>query len=487
LSTEIHLIPKRPQCTCCGDPTLMQKPLPLLLGSRKKKFTADGGHRYCVPEETLRKNKHHISSITGIIRELQKVSLADANDLVHTYVAKHHFTTMFDDLDDLRINIGGRSVGKGKTDLQAKVSALGEAIERYSSVFQGDEPRERGNYGKFGDRAIHPNTCMNYSQEQYNTREEWNTSHPNSKFQKVPEPFDEEEERDWTPVWSLTDGEFKYLPTAYCYPGYPKPPQADCWSNSNGSAAGNTIEEAILQGFMELVERDCVALWWYNRIKRPEVNLDSFDETYFSALKNYYQKLNRDLWVIDITNDFNIPTFAAISRRIDRQEKEEDIIYGFAAHFDSKLAIGRALTEVNQNLSNVQAANADGSTRYPIYSDFFALEWWKTATLENQPYLVPDESMAPKVWDDYPQEWSDDLLEDITICQQLVEKKGMEMLVLDQTRPDIGLKVVKVIVPGMRHFWRRFGAGRLYEIPVQLGWLKEPLPEKQLNPFPIWW
>ena len=40
------------------------------------------------------------------------------------------------------------------------------------------------------------------------------------------------------------------------------------------------------------------------------------------------------------------------------------------------------------------------------------------------------------------------------------------MLVLNQTRPDIGLPVVKVIIPGLRHFWSRFGAGRLYDVPV---------------------
>jgi ribosomal protein S12 methylthiotransferase accessory factor len=87
---------------------------------------------------------------------------------------------------------------------------------------------------------------------------------------------------------------------------------------------------------------------------------------------------------------------------------------------------------------------------------------------------------------DYPQVWSNDLLDDVMICKQIVEKHGMEMLVLDQTRPDIGLKVVKVVVPGMRHWWKRLGSGRLYEVPVQLGWLKEQLQENQLNPFPMW-
>lgn len=486
LTTESHTLIKRPQCPRCGDPSLMQKPLPIILGSRKKNFTADGGHRYCSPEETLRKYQHHISPIAGVIRQQKKVSPV-SNGLIHTYVVSHHFATMFDDIDALRVNLGGgRSSGKGKTDSQARASGLCEAIERYSRVFQGDEPRQQGSYRQLEDKAIHPNACMNFSQEQYRNREEWNGSHPsNLHNQKVPEPFDESRKIEWTPVWSLNHQEFKYLPTAYCYEGYPKPLKPDCWSDSNGCAAGNTIEEAILQGFMELVERDCVALWWYNRVKRPKVDVDSFDDPYFQDLKDYYQTLNRELWVLDITSDFNIPTFAAISRRIDREV--EDIIYGFGAHFDPRIAIERSLTEVNQNLANVGTANADGSTRYPRYSDLFALEWWKTATIENQPYLTPDQSVTPKVRSDYSQIWSNDLRDDVRTCQQLVEVKGMEILILDQTRPDIGLKVVKVIVPGMRHFWRRFGSGRLYEVPVQLGWLKESLSEHQLNSFPIWW
>jgi ribosomal protein S12 methylthiotransferase accessory factor len=61
-------------------------------------------------------------------------------------------------------------------------------------------------------------------------------------------------------------------------------------------------------------------------------------------------------------------------------------------------------------------------------------------------------------------------------------RQGLETLVLDQTRPDVGLSVVKVIVPGLRHFWRRLAPGRLYDVPVRLGWLPAPVPEAQLNP-----
>jgi bacteriocin biosynthesis cyclodehydratase domain-containing protein len=483
LEIQNHVLVKRPQCPNCGNITgFNAEPYPIVLGHRQKNFTLDGGHRCFSPEEIFKKYQHHISPLTGVIRGLGKID-RNSDTLIHTYVARHHFATIFDDLNALRQNISGRSAGKGKTDQQAKVSALCEAIERYSGVFQGNESRHKGSYQQLIDRAIHPNACMNFSQAQYSDRHNWNAN-CSGWFQKIPEPFDEEKEIEWTPVWSLTHQEFKYLPTAYCYYGYPNFLMPDCWADSNGCAAGNTIEEAILQGFMELVERDCVALWWYNCLKKPQLDLDSFNDPYFQALKKYYQTIHRELWVLDITNDLNIPTFVAISRRIDRAP--EDIILGFGTHFDPQIAINRALTEMNQILPNVLFANADGSTKYPASSDTLAIKWWQTVTVESQSYLLPDKSITPKLCNNYPQNRSEDLLEDIILCQQLVEKNGMEMLVLEQTRADIKLRVVKVIIPGMRHWWRRLGSGRLYDVPVKMGWLKQPFNENQLNPFPMW-
>ena len=482
LQSQEHHVVKRPQCPSCGqiNQGLEQKPLPVVLGHRQKNFTADGGHRYCPPQETLRKYQHHLSPLTGVVRELTKLP---GNRLNHTYIAKHHFVTIFDDLDNLRKNLGGRSAGKGRTDIQARASGFCEAIERYSGVFQGNEIRIASSYQQMGEQAIHPNSCMNFSQQQYQTREEWNAQ-CHGWFQKIPQPFEQTREIDWTPVWSLTNQEFKYLPTAYCYYGYPQSEQLDCWADSNGCAAGNTIEEAILQGFMELVERDSVALWWYNRLQKPQVDLDSFDEPYYHSLKQYYQELGRDLWVLDITSDLNIPTFAAISCK--REQAIADIILGYGTHFDPKIAMSRALTELNQILPSVISTKADGTTNYPQYIDPLAVKWWTNATLANHPYLVPHNQIKPKTYSDYDYLASNDLLDDVQLCQKIVEAKNMEMLVLDQTRPDIGLRVAKVVVPGMRHMWQRLGAGRLYDVPVKMGWLQESLTEEQLNPFPMW-
>ena len=90
-----------------------------------------------------------------------------------------------------------------------------------------------------------------------------------------------------------------------------------------------------------------------------------------------------------------------------------------------------------------------------------------------------------RLWNSFPKCWTDDLKEDILLCQRRLEEQGLELLVLDQTRPEIGMPVVKVIVPGLRHFWARLAPGRLYEVPVKLGWHDRQLREEELNPIPM--
>jgi ribosomal protein S12 methylthiotransferase accessory factor len=479
LETQKHRLVRRPQCPRCGDPAHQsgREPAPVILQSQKKQFTADGGHRATSPEQTLARYEHHVSPITGAVTMLSRLP-ADEDRFLHVYIAGHNQARKHDSLYFLRKGLRARSGGKGMTEAQARASGLCEALERFSGNFQGDEIRRRASYQQLGAGAIHPNACMLFSAEQYRRRQEWNAR--GSHFQHVPELFDEEAQVDWTPVWSLTAREFKYLPTGYLYYGYPVSRQAHYYyADSNGNAAGNTLEEAILQGFMELVERDSVGLWWYNRLRRPAVDLDSFDEPYIQELRRQYQKLNREVWVLDLTSDLQIPAFAAISRRTD--QAAEHIMLGFGAHFDPRIGVLRALTEVNQFVALWKGIDLTDEEKR---EDPELWRWLQTATVANQPYLVADDA-PPRTRSDYGQTWSDDVREDVLRCQQIVERQGLEMLVLDQTRPDLGLPVAKVIVPGIRHFWARYAPGRLYDVPVKLGWRQQPLAEDQLNLIPM--
>ena len=477
-----HVVVRRPQCPACGDPEVYRTVRPIVLQSAPKKFMGDGGHRTLFPEETFARNEHHISPLTGVVNWLVDIT-GEANGLAYSYIAGHNFAMGPDNVAGLLQSLRSRTGGKGMTEIQAKVSAIGEAVERYSGVWRGDEPVVRGSFETLGDQAIDPRTCLLFSDRQYANRVEWNTQRRGFNIHIVPNPFDEAYDLDWTPVWSLAHQEQRYLPAAYCYYGHPEANNPFfCMGDSNGCSAGNTLEEAILQGFLELVERDCAAMWWYNQAKRPAVDLDSFDLPYLRTLRSYYESLNRDLWVLDITSDLGIPAFVAVSRRVDTPV--EDITIGLAAHLDPRIAMLRAVTEVNQFLPAVSKKAPDGSTAYS-FPDGEAVEWWKTATIAKQAYLVPDSSVAMRRLNDFSAHFSSDVQTDVQACLENVQRVGLEMYVLDQTRPDIGMAVCRVIVPGMRHFWRRLGPGRLYDVPVQLGWLDRPTLEQDLNPYSI--
>ena len=301
-------------------------------------------------------------------------------------------------------------------------------------------------------------------------------------YNVVPPRLDPEGEIDWTPVWSLTQQRHRYLPTSMLYsmPAEAREPH-DLIADSNGCAAGNTREEAILQGFYELVERDAFAVWWYNRLRVPAVDLSSFDDAYLASAPRYYARRERELWLLDVTSDLGIPTFVALSRRTSAET--EDIIYGAGAHDDPRIAALRAICELNQCLTWLPDPAKPGGA--PTIDDPLALRWWRTARLADCPWLAPAADQRPSKASRYPVNESTDTREDVETCRSLVEASGMEFLVLDQTRPDIGMPVVRVIVPGMRHFWARFAPGRLYDVPVSMGSRDHPLAEADLNPAPV--
>ncbi len=481
-SSRTHDLVRNPSCPICGNPP-SHEAVPVELVSGKVAFAQDGGHRTIPPEATLRKYEHLISPITGIINTLW--SVPGMGDIIHVYGAGHNAAVRLDRMEDLKVGLRNSSAGKGASETQAKASAISEALERYCGEADGSEIRIPGSFRemriKWGEAVIHPNTVMCYSDTQYAKRAILNAR--KSKFNKVPEPFDNEVCVDWTPVWSLTEERQKYLPTQLLYFRAKAGKDCDtfyCMGCSNGNAAGNTREEAVIQGFFELVERDATALWWYNRLPRPGVDIDSFGETWFMDLAAHYDSLGRDLWALDITTDLGIPAFAAFSAL--RQGTGEHILFGLGCHLDARIALQRALAEMNQMLWLSQAGGESGKT---VIEDAEVLSWLKTATRANQPYIVPDARAARRTRADYQKLYSGDLLIDILECRRRVEKRGMEVLVLDQTRPDIGMPVVKVIVPGLRHFWARYAPGRLYNVPVAMGWLDKPLMEEELNPIPV--
>jgi ribosomal protein S12 methylthiotransferase accessory factor len=101
--------------------------------------------------------------------------------------------------------------------------------------------------------------------------------------------------------------------------------------------------------------------------------------------------------------------------------------------------------------------------------------------MRDYPYLLPSGSAAAPLGL-AAKFGSLDTREQVMACVDIATRAGLDFLVLDQTRPDIDVPVIRVIVPGMRHFYRRFAPGRLYDVPIKLGLLDRPVAEKDLNP-----
>ena len=476
-----HELRARPQCPSCGDPTRVRITArrPVVLAPRSKARTGrGGGHRSQPPEQVLEAYQHLVSPVTGVIKEIGRDRRGPT--FFNAFRSGPNLATGARTLRSLKSALRVENGGKGSTPLHAEVSALCEALERYSGNFQGDEERISGSLRSLGERAMHPNRCQLYHERQFAGRAAWNAEH--SPFQFVCAPFDEDAVIDWTPVWSLTEQRHRLLPTNLLYFGAPvRPGPLYARADSNGNAAGSSLEDAVLQGLLELVERDAVALWWYNRTRAPGVDLDAFADPWIDELREVYAEIDREVWVLDVTADLTIPTMVALSRWT--HGRHEGIMFGFGAHLDPSVALRRALTEMNQLMPAIVTAGADG--RYDCDDDPDAARWLRHATVANQPYLMPDPAVRPRRPADYGYRPTRDLRDDVDAVRVKLDAIGLELLVLDQTRPDIELPVVKVIVPGMRHFWARFAPGRLYDVPVRLGRLPKPTPYEELNPIPL--
>ncbi len=481
-----HPVVRRPQCPVCGseaDYRIDRPAKPVRLQASPKKFRNSGGVRARSPAETLEKYQHLVSPVSGIVTWVARTT-PKTDPWLNVHWAGSNLALRIRNLSSLRSSLRSKSAGKGSTAEQSRVSALCEAVERYSGAFHGDEIRCRRRLVDLpgaGDGAvIHPNDVQLFSDWQLDHAREINArGHP---YNVVPDRFDPEKELDWSPVWSLTQDRQRYLPTSILYGMTPEQRgTSGLWADSNGCAAGNTLEEAILQGFFELVERDAFAIWWYNRLRKPGVDLESFGDEYLACAPDYYRENHRDMWVLDLTSDIGIPVFVALSRRNDSET--EDIIYGAGAHTDPHVAVLRAVCEMNQCLTWVPRPGKSPD-RYGI-DDPMCLWWWKHGKLADHPHLAPLPVAGRHCGSEYSAPHTMDLREDMEWCRGLVEARGMEFLALDQTRPDIGMPVVRVIVPGLRHFWERFAPGRLYDVPVEMGWRESPVREAMLNPVPV--
>src|SRR5205814_7974930 len=145
--------------------------------------------------------------------------------------------------------------------------------------------------------------------------------------------------------------------------------------------------------------------------------------------REFYAGLGRTLWMLDLTSDLGIPVIAALSHRPGHPV--QDILLGFGAHFDPRIAAARALTEVNQFFPMVADRDAAGNTSY-LDDDLAMLAWLRESKIEEETWLTPDSRQPARGPSSYPWTDPDDLAEMVTRCVDVTSRAGLEFIVLDQ-------------------------------------------------------
>jgi bacteriocin biosynthesis cyclodehydratase domain-containing protein len=440
LKLRAHTVVRRPNCPDCGS----SRPL-------------------SVPR-TLEGLRRFVSPIVGLVPDVE----------IHTqeYGLFHARAELMQPLpvgNARPLMKPNTAIGKGLTPDAAEMGCLAEAVERYSIVFQGDEPLRRAPIAsQDGLDYVNLNDLMQISPRQYSERVLWMGNDDPRCW--IPHAYEADQEIDWIGVSVLNPGLLgnevvRFVPAAYCYLGFPE--KDNCRPDTNGCAAGQTLDDAILRGLLELIERDAAAIWWYNRVRRPAIRPDTLGAAPEALMIfSEFERMGRRVHLLDLTTDIGIPVYAAITTTQDGRE----LFFGLGCSPDPKKAAFQALAEMGQVSFWIGRNWQDDS----LWSD-----WMRNASLTTEPHLDPLGEVALPLIPAGAENGKE-----LEYCLFRLHSMGLEVLALALTRVEVGLPVARVIVPGLRHFWRRFAPGRLYDVPVKLGWLPKPVCEEDLNPLP---
>ena len=243
--------------------------------------------------------------------------------------------------------------------------------------------------------------------------------------------------------------------------------------STNGTAIADDFGTAADKAMFELIERDAVAIWWYNRVLRPRLPADLLDEAGAHDLRLWLdERADRVWWIVDVSSDIDVPVVAALSCNADGSMMAD----GYAAGRTWQEAGLGAVLEMLQAETSLafmemkaerESSEEGGRRTSAFYQATLDLNVFEEGFLAG----LPETGSAPR-----------DVERTAAEVDRMLREKDIDLLVADITRPDIGIPAARAISASLRDWRPRFGPGRLYSVPVDMGWLAEANTEDTLNP-----
>ena len=313
--------------------------------------------------------------------------------------------------------------GKGATPEQAKASAAMEAIERYSAELRDTDEIVYGTVKQAMDVGL--------------------TVDPKDLIlpRRTLDIYDTAEIA-WVEGFEMFRGSPVWVPAcAVFHPYFPGDDLQLFRYHTNGIASGNTMEEAILHALFELIERDAWSMAEENGRASADVIVDE-DSLPGKLLKKMEDK-GVDIYLKDLTHDIGVPTIGAAAD--DTVAKDPELLtIGVGTHLDPEIACIRAITEVAQSRTTHKHGVKGNARLLKIAND---MGYEKVKTVNTVWYSELENKIRLKDMKDLSTPY---VLDDIEVVLDRLMNTGFDMVIVsDLTRPETGIPVVRMTVPGL--------------------------------------
>jgi ribosomal protein S12 methylthiotransferase accessory factor len=386
----------------------------------------------------------------------------------------------------------GQEATAGRTHQfeDSEITAIFEGLERSCGI----APRRtrtiiHDSYHRLQANALHPESVGTHSKEQY--------ALANFPFQS----FDPHQKMNWVWGYSFRQEKPILVPEllAYYSLGGRK---GFVYETSNGCALGGSLEEAILHGILEIMERDAFLMTWYARLRLPRIDAYSSGDRELNLMLHRIQVVaGYEVHLFDATMEHGIPTIWAIAK--NKKTNGFHIICAAGTHFDPIKATKSAIHELAGMMLTLDKKVEKQRAKYvnmidkphlvkemPDHSMLYSIP-----ETEHRLHFLLHQKEERKTFDQIKQPpiAESDLADDLRHLLQTLKTLHFDIIVVNQTTSELQrnqLHCVKVIIPGMlpmtfgHHLTRLTGLPRVLNVPKLLGYTDSTLTIDQLNPHP---
>ena len=427
--------------------------------------------------------------------DLKKVLIKDYLD-PRTGLLNNKMVNLVHTFADVSVNLplfDGDEGTAGRTNSFAvsELTAILEGLERYCGL----EPRGKktvvhDSYNHLKDQALNPIEVGVHTKEQYDR--------PGFPFTE----FDPDRPIDWVWGYSLLQERPILVPELLAYYSLGCGSRGFVYETSNGCALGGSLEEAIFYGILEVVERDSFLMTWYAQMPLPRIDPNSIeDQELLLMIERMRAVAGYDLYLYNSTMEHGIPSIMAIAK--NRKEKGMNLICAAGSHLDPVRAVKTAVHELAGMMLSLDEKLEKNQEEYVQMlhdsslvqqMDDHGMLYGLPQAEERLQFLLDESRPLRPIHEEF--HWNSthlDLTEDLQEILQEFRRLNLDVIVVDQTTPETrrnGLYCVKVLIPGMlpmtfgHHLTRVTGLERVFRVPMELGYSKEPLSSQQLNPHP---